>query len=74
MLVLVLALVLVLVLDPRSVRQPASQTFDYENEDDDEDEKPSTGHFRYLPLIWLHSNCPAGASFSEHGLRQSLEP
>ena len=61
-------LVVVLVLDPLvSVLHP---NFDYE--DDDEDEKLSTGHFRHSPLMSLHSNCPAGAIFSERSLGKSL--
>ena len=61
---------------PRFVWQRASQTlfFDYENEDDDEDEKQSTGHFRHLPLMSLHSNCPTGAPFSECSLGKSIIP
>ena len=37
---------------------------DDDEDDDDEDEKQSTGHFRYLPLISLHSNCPMGPLLS----------
>jgi hypothetical protein len=61
---------------PRSIWQRASQTlfFDNENEDDDEDEKQYSGHFRHLPLMSLHSNCPTGALFSERSLGKSIGP
>jgi hypothetical protein len=43
--------------------------FDYENEDD----KQTTGHFRHLPLIFLHSNyCPVGATFPERSIGKSI--
>ncbi len=63
-------LLLVLVLDPLgSMLHPI-----FENEDDDKDEKLSTGHFRHSPFMSLHSNCPAGATFPEQSLVQSLVP
>ena len=57
---------------PRFVWQRASQTlfFDYEN--DDEDEEQFICYFRHLSLMSLHSNCPAGAPFSERSLGKSL--
>ena len=62
--------VLVLVLDP--LGRVLHPNFDYENEDDDEDEKLSTGHFRHSPFRSLHSNCPAGVTFSERSLGKKL--
>ena len=66
--------VLVLVLDP--LGRVLHPNFDYENEDDDEDddedEKLSTGHFRHSPFMSLHSNCPAGVTFSERSLGKKL--
>jgi hypothetical protein len=45
--------------------------FYYENED--EDDKQTTGHFRHLPLIFLHSNyCPVGATFPERSIGKSI--
>ena len=51
---------------PRSVWHRASRTlfFDYENEDDDE--KQSTGHFRHLPLMSLHSSLVPNLLKSHH--------
>jgi hypothetical protein len=69
----VVVVLLVLVLDPFGNGLHQLYFFDYENEDDDEDEKLSTGHFRHSPLMSLHSNCPAGATFSERSLGKSIE-
>ena len=65
-----LVLLLVLVLDPFGTGLHQLYFFDYEN--DDEDEEQFICYFRYLSLMSLHSNCPAGAPFSERSLGKSL--